>query len=478
MDARNQAQTIACMYIPNCDTGSQLRKAISHIFGRNKMCTRLIPQHIWVHYCRKHYQRSRYRNPKEYAKLQCDLVQKQIRAIREWSNANVQNGAAGTVKDWGLAVRKREQKRLDDITASGRKRTASAAFEQDSGDEDGGHGLSAVPATAVPSWLLGLCGKGYSTDAILDIFSRLHTEILNDEMPCFPDIEILPNIVVDQDEAKSPKGYAKRGSGGGGGGGGHKRSQSLGVGNMKSNYYAGDRRMSQPGPSGQDGFQYGGPSQKRQRGYEMGTMDSQDRLLPPFQRSRLSERAIETGRRTQPLAHRPVYPSINEHDDSYGSPHVYQHHLPAPTPQRLPGHSMAAHLETNNEYYSARRPIHQRSQSDMSFARPSSYSPSPSMQSGLQENPGHIGRTYAAATYQHQQPEPSMHYADSRLNHAARHSRHQSTPIAQPYRAQSMRDPQPSSSGYGYAQDGNTLPALSSRISESPQVQALYSARR
>lgn len=222
MDARNQAQTIACMYIPNCDTGSQLRKAISHIFGRNKMCTRLIPQHIWVHYCRKHYQRSRYRNPKEYAKLQCDLVQKQIRAIREWSNANVQNGAAGTVKDWGLAVRKREQKRLDDITASGRKRTASAAFEQDSGDEDGGHGLSAVPATAVPSWLLGLCGKGYSTDAILDIFSRLHTEILNDEMPCFPDIEILPNIVVDQDEAKSPKGYAKRGSGGGGGGGGHR----------------------------------------------------------------------------------------------------------------------------------------------------------------------------------------------------------------------------------------------------------------
>jgi hypothetical protein len=38
-------------------------------------------------------------------------------------------------------------------------------------------------------------------------FSGLYNESLNDEMPCFQDIKILPNIVVDQDEAKSPKGY-------------------------------------------------------------------------------------------------------------------------------------------------------------------------------------------------------------------------------------------------------------------------------
>ena len=30
------------------------------------------------------------------------------------------------------------------------------------------------------------------------------------------------------------------------------------VENIKSNYYAGDRHMSQPEPSGQDGFQYDG----------------------------------------------------------------------------------------------------------------------------------------------------------------------------------------------------------------------------
>ena len=52
-----QSQKIHCMHIDNCDTQAPYRKAISHIFGRNKLCTRSIPDFVWVHYCRKHYQR-------------------------------------------------------------------------------------------------------------------------------------------------------------------------------------------------------------------------------------------------------------------------------------------------------------------------------------------------------------------------------------------------------------------------------------
>ncbi|PVH85295.1 hypothetical protein DL98DRAFT_409665, partial [Cadophora sp. DSE1049] len=230
---------ILCMYIPNCDTGSQLRKAISHIFGRNKMCTRLIPARVWVHYCRKHYQRSRYRNPKEYAKLQCDLVQTQIRRVHEWSLENSSRGLPGVVQDWGLAVRKREQKRLDEMNGS--KKRNIAAFEN-SDDEDGtdlnGRGSNILPATAVPDWLLERCGKGYSTQEILQIFNQLHTQILDDTMPCFPDIEILPNIVVDSDDPKSPKGYTKRTVVGGG----HKRAQSLGIAAMRSDSQSHNRR--------------------------------------------------------------------------------------------------------------------------------------------------------------------------------------------------------------------------------------------
>ena len=62
-----------CMYIPNCDTGStHLRKAISHTLAATR-CVYATSEHIWVFYCRKHYQRSRYSNPKEYANLECDL---------------------------------------------------------------------------------------------------------------------------------------------------------------------------------------------------------------------------------------------------------------------------------------------------------------------------------------------------------------------------------------------------------------------
>ncbi|RAL61404.1 hypothetical protein DID88_009334 [Monilinia fructigena] len=191
------------------------------------MCTRLIPQSVWVHYCRKHYQRSRYRNPKEYAKLQCDLVQQQIRRVHDWSQQNQRRGEPGTIRDWGIAIRKREQKRLDELKGSGRKRRASAFDDEDDGDDD----ASPRPPTAVPDWLLSVIGSGYSTEEILEIFNRLHQEVLDDLLPCFPDVEI---------STKHCPSSA-----------GHKRSKSLNVGAMKttSNYSSPtgpDRRLSQP----------------------------------------------------------------------------------------------------------------------------------------------------------------------------------------------------------------------------------------
>ena len=37
------------------------RKVVSHIFGRNKACTRKLPENLWRLWCRKHYQRFKYR---------------------------------------------------------------------------------------------------------------------------------------------------------------------------------------------------------------------------------------------------------------------------------------------------------------------------------------------------------------------------------------------------------------------------------
>ncbi|KAH8602220.1 hypothetical protein B0O99DRAFT_588434 [Bisporella sp. PMI_857] len=455
--AEPEPQTATCMYIPNCDTESQLRKAISHIFGRNKMCTRLIPQLVWVHYCRKHYQRSRYRNPKEYAKLQCNLVQEQIRRIHNWSETNAANGEPGVVQDWGLSVRKREAKRLED--AKNKKRRA-ATLDHDVSDDES-RSTDFVPPTAVPQWLLDSCGKGYTTQQILEIFNRLHAAVLQDLIPQFPDIEILPNIVTDQDVPKSPKGYTKRDqqpfhS--------HRRSQSLGVSISSS------RRASQSSWSAED-LTYGFPAQKRHRINGWVEDSIAEQFQPAFARN---DRQIEAGRRVQQLPHRPVFANIEENqiieepsngyvlkDPSYGNSgkSYEQPLLKAPVPQRYNGQSMAVHLErSNEELRTAKRPAHHRSQSDMGFPRGrATYSPSPiiyTTDQTFQNNsflPQAQPRTMSYTPFQFRQEQSTPAILSNPHVVTNRHHRHQSTPMIQVQPAIYGREIPPSEPFYQFS---------------------------
>jgi len=47
-----------------CKGEKNIRKSVSHFFGRNKGCTKNITKDMWVLYCRKHYQRGRYNGQK------------------------------------------------------------------------------------------------------------------------------------------------------------------------------------------------------------------------------------------------------------------------------------------------------------------------------------------------------------------------------------------------------------------------------
>ena len=402
----------------------------------------------------------------------------------------MKEGQAGVVQDWGLAVRKREQQRIDRLVGAKRKR-GSAGYTQDSDDEDydeggnGGNGYP-VPATAVPEWLLALCSKGYSTQAILEIFNRLHTEILQDSLPCFPDIEILPNIVVDSEEPKSPKAYTRRTSVGAG----HKRSQSLGVG-MKSDYYSLGRRQSQSSVWSQNNDGYDSPTTRKRR-HDMSTMDSPDRHVAPYHRSHLSENS----RRMQ-LPHRPVFENIEEHEvvkDSYYSISPQAHHgsLPAPTPQRFNGQSIATHLEANRNMHGPRRTLHQRSHSHMgAFVRPSAdISPGPSPnrhEDGNPANPFH-GQPHG---YHHQRQWESSdshhHGTQKRAMHQSNqhpmsgHARHQSVPMAPTYSPQpmqGMRNSQQPVTPHPYPPHVHTsLPAIR-HFTETSETRELYSSRR
>ena len=451
-------------------------------------------RHVWVHYCRKHYQRSRYRNPKEYAKLQCDLVQQQIRRVHEWSVENMRKGAAGVVQDWGLSVRKREKKRLDDLGGANRKRRA-ALLDRNDDDDDAenfdnmvGTSGSPIPATAVPDWLLSLCGKGYSTQEILGIFNRLHTEILNDRMTCFPDIEILPNIAVEQDEPGSPKSGVKKRSRVTG----HRRSQSLGVA-MKSESNSPDRRLSGSSTGVNDMPPDAGSGQKRRRSDEQ-VSDELERFLPKVSRSRMGEAPPDTGRRIQHLVHRPVFANITENqagednqtESQRGNNYTlssasYPPPFPAANSQRSSSYSMVATQQDHSLQQHSSRRLHGRSQSDIT-AFNQGHAPSqpgtsssyfmedqawPSQHQGL----GH--QTY----YTFLPPQNSA--PDMRMQQLPNpgHARHQSTPAAyQPSNEPSGRSIG-SHSSISHAHN-NSARHQPGQVYETQVTKDLYNSRR
>lgn len=184
-----------CMFVNPCTTGSSLRKAISHIFGRNKLCTKAIPNHIWVHYCRKHYQRSRYRNATDYALRQVDLVLLQIQKVQDWSDGNVRSGrrGEGVLKHWTLQARKREAKRLQD--AGNRKR----AYHDDDDDDD----TALSSGTAIPDWLQDKLNQDYGTTRMLEIVEEVKEHMNAGDITQIPDIEILPEILTDGNESRT-----------------------------------------------------------------------------------------------------------------------------------------------------------------------------------------------------------------------------------------------------------------------------------
>ncbi|RVD81561.1 uncharacterized protein DFL_009420 [Arthrobotrys flagrans] len=169
-----------CSYVEDCNTGSPLRKVVSHIFGRNKLSTRQIPKNIWVYYCRKHYQRSRYRDPKGFAKLQCELVRRQVERLDTW----------GGVEDWVIKVRRREELRIskESKAAAPYSPDASDDFEDEYSRRD-----SVQQGSSDIHWISMLTGTGKSVDEVRFLLRRVEAEII-DRGGIFPDVEILPNV--------------------------------------------------------------------------------------------------------------------------------------------------------------------------------------------------------------------------------------------------------------------------------------------
>ena len=191
-----------CSYCNVCTTGSPLRKVVSHIFGRNKLSTRQIPKNVWVYYCRKHYQRSRYRNPRGFARQQVLLVKRQCERLQLW----------GGVKDWVIKVRRREELRMNrEVGENGEDADEAEDDEEGMADEDlepndGGPTSgenSRRNSTTVPrrrssagggsNWIIRHTGMEKTIDDIYLLLGKIELEV-QENGGKFPDVELLPNV--------------------------------------------------------------------------------------------------------------------------------------------------------------------------------------------------------------------------------------------------------------------------------------------
>lgn len=465
----------SCKYMDDCPLSQNIdntnwRKAMSHIFGRNKNCTRCVPDEIWCSFCRKHYQRARYRNNLEYNKQLCYLVEVQITRVEAWSLENIRLGQSelGAVRDWALTCRRREQVRIEE--AKSKKRS-----HDDNASDDGFDSPITVGNNAqVPQWLLELCRPGYSTLEILRIVARIADELDNGGLPQLPDIEILPNITGSDAKPKpKPKAKTKTSTP-------HKRAQSMGNAAQAtaSLGLSSSRRVSQPssyfgGRGNGNGYRQDNnvrPSSKRQRFSENEEEDGyeEDPRFPPRTLGRTvpNIRPLPTLTPQGARFHDELAPVVQY---GYGAP-ATGGPGPLPTPRssqynNYPEASGSRTLGQGYDEYRARGP-HTRAFSDASnnnFSWPStSAGPTPGMHYPEQQPngysafyapatntgyaaaytrdeyaaaPRHGNNTgYAQGYYQHQQPYHAQQGPHGSYygppGGGVKHMRHQSTPTS------------------------------------------------
>lgn len=175
--------------------------------------------------------------------------------MQAWSDKNRETGEPNVLRDWSVAMRKREQERVGK-----RKRQADSDRDDYYGIDD--NDTAVVQGRAVPQWLLDKVGDGYNSDDILDIVRKINDGVVDGSITSIPDIEFLPHLVKDENK---PKGTPKRKTPVKAG---HARSQSMGLNRISrdhENYNMIPRRESDAIGHWERESGYGTPAEKRPR---------------------------------------------------------------------------------------------------------------------------------------------------------------------------------------------------------------------
>ena len=170
-----------CEFDPDCQLKSEDRKVVSHFFGRNKSCTRRIPDDLFAPYCRKHYQRSRYRKVSPFGLVQMELVEKTLHRMQ----------ASGGITSFEVALKLSARKEWE----------AWDLYEQEYEDaQTRGLPLPPPPQTDDPSEEKALVekylGKGRSFAQVLRLIGEVK-ELVEASERTPPQFELLPSFKDD-----------------------------------------------------------------------------------------------------------------------------------------------------------------------------------------------------------------------------------------------------------------------------------------
>lgn len=163
------------------DEPAPTRKIVSQFFGRNKACTKLLEDHVWVIMCRKHYQRTKYRLDDDYPDIQAELCELDLLKFKIWSSlneANVDgngNPQGPVIAYWNVESRK-------------------------------------TPSSPITGWVKDVVesGRHYTTDEVIEIMFRIRVELLTEERKLIPDIELLPTYRGDNKPDASKRAGTKK----------------------------------------------------------------------------------------------------------------------------------------------------------------------------------------------------------------------------------------------------------------------------
>ena len=177
----SEESDMVCQYTNPCNTGSRdFRKVISHVFGRNKRCTTQIPDECWIIYCRKHYQRTRYRTNKvgvnQYFNVQFDSLSRQLTRMQGW----------GGVDSFTIEIRKKER----DLLNAENKQISQL---RESGGTVDGNAVNRIQRCP-ERFLLAYAGDNKTFDEVRHLIQVMRQEVDRLGMTQLPGVEFLPNI--------------------------------------------------------------------------------------------------------------------------------------------------------------------------------------------------------------------------------------------------------------------------------------------